>query len=428
MAAEDAGNRIAEGSTPARRPPESEAIRTVSRSAILPFLGAILLITAGVFVFIIYRSYAWPLFIALLFYAGFERLNDKFVGWFRGNRTAAASLSTTLVVFTLVGPVSLLVRLLILQLIDLATQLKLFLSSQWYLELIQRFPGVVQFITSKPFFWVDFQKSYLEIFDQYSRYLDPDRVGSLVGGAYTFVLGGMSYTVNITVTFLFGFIILFFLFRNGPEFYQYLEKALPFPREITARFTSRMKETILAVLLGNTLIAILQGTAVGIGLFIAGVPNALLWGFVATIFSIIPVIGTGFVWFPASLYLYFIQESLGWALFLAIYGISMYLFLENILKPRLLDRKLGIHPLFIFFAILGGLAEFGVTGVFLGPLIVTVFTTIWSIYHIWGSEDPEIQKEEVKDILITGESGQAGATVESQPPGLEKENRTGKDS
>lgn len=374
---------------------QTGSIRTISRNAILPFLGAILLITAGILVFIVYRSYAWPLFIALLFYAGFEKLNSKFVNWFKGNRTWAAALSTVIVILMLVGPVSLLIRLLILQIIDLATQLKLFLSSDWYLELIQRFPGVVQFITSKPFFWVDFQQSYLQLFDEYSRYLDPDRIGSLVGGAYTYVLGGMSYTVNLTVTFLFGFIILFFLFRNGPEFYQYLEKALPFPREITARFTERMKETILAVLIGNTLIAILQGTAVGIGLFIAGVPNALLWGFVATVFSIIPVVGTGFVWLPAALYLYFVEDSLGWALFLTIYGISMYLFLENILKPRLLDRKLGIHPVLIFFAILGGLSEFGITGVFLGPLIVTVFTTIWSIYHIWGSEDPEIQKEEV---------------------------------
>ncbi|MCB1308570.1 MAG: AI-2E family transporter, partial [Leptospiraceae bacterium] len=59
--------------------------------------------------------------------------------------------------------------------------------------------------------------------------------------------------------------------------------------------------------------------------------------------------------------------------------------LENIVKPKLMDRKLGMHPLLLFFAILGGLTEFGFTGVILGPLFVTLFMTIWSIYHIWES-------------------------------------------
>ena len=84
----------------------------------------------------------------------------------------------------------------------------------------------------------------------------------------------------------------------------------------------------------------------------------------------------------------FLRQEYAPALFLSIYCPAVYLILENVFKPILLDRKLALHPMFLFLAILGGIAEFGPSGVIIGPVVVTLFLTMWRIYHIWGSEVP----------------------------------------
>lgn len=378
--------------------PSDRHIRTVPRSVIMPYLGGIIVLGAAVLVLIVYRSYAWPAFLALLFYAGFQKPHLWLLERFRHNRTLAATVATLVIAFILLGPVSVLTRLLILQAIDLTNGIKTFLLSDWALELVQRFPGLVSWITHDPFFWVELEATYVRMLDQYSSYLDPDRIGNLVGGAYSFVLGGVGFTVNFAVNLIFGFIILFFLFKDGPLFYRGLESALPFPPSLLRSFVDRMKQTISAVLVGNVFVSILQGIALGIGFAICGVPNALLYGFIAVAFSIIPVIGTSPVWVPATLYLAFIEQSYGLAIFLAVYGLSVFLFLENIVKPKVLDKRLGVHPMFLFFSILGGLKEFGITGIFLGPLFVALFVTLWKIYHIWDSTEDEQRKLEMAGL------------------------------
>ncbi|MCB1137426.1 MAG: AI-2E family transporter [Leptospiraceae bacterium] len=372
--------------------PEDRYIRTVPRSVIMPYLGGLIIVGSAVLVLLVYRSYAWPAFLALLFYAGFQKPHSWILSKLKQNRTAAATVSTVLIMFVLLGPVSVLTRLLILQAIDLLNGIKTFLLSDWALELAQRFPGLVAWITDDPFFWVELEANYVQILDQYSSYLDPDRIGNLVGGAYSFVLGGMSFTLGFAVNLVFGFILMFFLFRDAPLFYRGLESALPFPPSLLRSFVDRMKQTISAVLVGNVFVSIMQGVALGIGFAICGVPNALLYGSIAVVFSIIPIVGTSPVWLPASVYLAFIEQRYGMAIFLAVYGLGMFLFLENIVKPKVLDKRLGVHPMFLFFSILGGLKEFGITGIFLGPLFVALFVTLWKIYHIWDTSEDEERK------------------------------------
>ncbi|MCP5483636.1 MAG: AI-2E family transporter [Spirochaetales bacterium] len=361
-------------------------IRTLHKDRIVPYLAALLLIGASLLVFLVYRSYAWPTFFALLVYVGFIPVNKYLTRLCRGNRNLAALLTTLLVILAIVAPTALLVRHLISQVYDLVILTRDSLTGERLVFTLQRFPLLTDFLTSSPFFWVDLHSSLQEIGSGYTRFLDTDSIGSWVGGVFVIVKGSLTLTLGLLFNLLLGLIILFFLFRDGPLFYEFLEQALPFPQELTERFVTRMRDLITTVLRGNVFVSILQGTAVGLGLTICGFSNAAVYGFIAGIFSLIPVIGTAFVWFPAMLYLALVEESYGLALFIAIFGLSAYLILENIFKPKLMDRKLGMHPLFLFLAILGGIAEFGPSGVVLGPLFVTLFMTIWSIYHIWDSQ------------------------------------------
>jgi predicted PurR-regulated permease PerM len=63
-------------------------------------------------------------------------------------------------------------------------------------------------------------------------------------------------------------------------------------------------------------------------------------------------------------------------------GISFgsYLILENLVKPSVLDKKLNLHPFLLFLALLGGIKEFGIMGLVIGPVAVTVIVILWDFW------------------------------------------------
>ena len=123
---------------------------------------------------------------------------------------------------------------------------------------------------------------------------------------------------------------------------------LPFPEDIERDVIAKLVEAIKVLMAGNLLIMFLQGLMVGIGLYIAGFNMPLLWGSIAAILSLIPVVGTTFIWIPAVIFL-ILTKSYGYAVFLSVWCIFWYLSLENLLKPRIFGKKLNFHPLIIFF-------------------------------------------------------------------------------
>lgn len=364
-----------------------EQIRILSKGRILPYLASLMLLAATFFVFIVYRSYAWAAFIAMLLYVAFDGLNRRLLRPLGKNRSAAAGMTTLIVVVAVLGPIAFLARHMLQELYGLVRASQQYIAGDRILETAVSFPLLTDNFTEEPFFWTTLPETYRSYLLDYGAFLESARLSDWLSNAYSVVTGGISLTAGLVVNLFFGLIILFFLFRDGPLFYSFLREALPFPGAVTESFVRRMRQLIRAVLLGNLLVSILQGAAVGIGLWICGINNSVVYGVTAGLFSLIPIIGTAVVWLPAALYLAFFEGSYGYAIFLAAWGALFYLFLENILKPKILDKRLGMHPMFLFLAILGGIAEFGPTGVILGPLIVTLFMTIWSIYHIWGGAE-----------------------------------------
>ena len=138
-----------------------------------------------------------------------------------------------------------------------------------------------------------------------------------------------------------------------------------------------------AIIKGNLAIAVVQGVSVGLYFFCFNLPLPILFGGIATFVSLIPIVGTAIVWLPASLYLYVWGDQLIQAIVLGSLSLVTFLSLENIIKPWILDRKLNIHPLFLFLAILGGINEFGLKGVFIGPFLVAIFLVLLEILMLF---------------------------------------------
>ena len=106
--------------------------------------------------------------------------------------------------------------------------------------------------------------------------------------------------------------------------------------------------------------------------------SPVFWGAVMALLSIIPIVGAFVVYIPAGLILMIGGSFLQGFLIIGI-GILIISQVDNVLRPLMISGRTSIHPLLLFFSILGGISLFGLLGLILGPLIAAVFMTLLQI-------------------------------------------------
>lgn len=193
-------------------------------------------------------------------------------------------------------------------------------------------------------------------------------------------------TVQVLLHFFLGIIAFYYILKDGQSFLQSLITVSPLPNTHDRQILTRLGIAINSIVKGSLLIAILQGVTSGIGFAIFNVPSAALWGSLAAIGALIPGVGTAIVIAPAVLYL-FITGQTGFAIGLIIWGATAVGLIDNILGPVLVGRGVRIHPLFILFAVIGGIQFFGPLGFILGPLVLSLLFALIDIYSMMLSTE-----------------------------------------
>lgn len=194
----------------------------------------------------------------------------------------------------------------------------------------------------------------------------------IVGGLTTFV-------VNAVITLF----TLFFLFREGRSMRRRLAAVLPLTSEQVEKLFSGIENTIIGTVYGGLVVAAVQGTLVGLALWILGVPSPVLWGVVASFFALLPLVGTAAVWVPASIYL-LASGSWGKAVILVVVGVFIVGTIDNWLRPILIGSRVQMHTLLIFFAVFGGVNVFGFLGLIIGPVTLAVTMTLLGLLRDEG--------------------------------------------
>jgi predicted PurR-regulated permease PerM len=210
--------------------------------------------------------------------------------------------------------------------------------------------------------------------------------GQLVEWASTGAKNGLQFLLqssgNVFVgalgavgNFLFIVFLLFFFLRDGATAVDTLARLIPMPAERRHQLFVNLFNVAKAVVLGTLLVAVIQGTLVGVGFAIAGLPSAIVFGVLAMFASPIPFVGTALVWAPAAIVL-FVQGHTGWGIFMVLWGMLVVAMVDNIVRPLVISGKSGVPTLFVFAGLLGGLAAFGSVGMFVGPLLLTLLVAL----------------------------------------------------
>lgn len=209
-----------------------------------------------------------------------------------------------------------------------------------------------------------------------------DRVQSYLvthGSSFLFALPAKIVEIFVFV------VLLFYFLRDGKKFIEFTKSLLPLDKRHQEHLFKKTKETIYGVLYGQFLTAFIQGAIGAVIFYILGISAPLFWGVVMMFFSIIPI-GTWIVWLPASLSLAFDGITTGnniiiWkAGILFILGLFIISTVDNFVKPFLIGSKAKMHTALIIIGIFGGLKLFGLWGIFIGPLILTLLLAFFEIY------------------------------------------------
>jgi predicted PurR-regulated permease PerM len=208
------------------------------------------------------------------------------------------------------------------------------------------------------------------------------------------VTGIAQNVLLFTVNFLIALITLFFLLRDGKEFFNRLQRLLPMDREHQQRLFKNIVDAVLAVVHGSLVVGMVQGLLAGFAYYFLGVPFAVLWGVVTAFVALLPVGGSTLVSIPATIYLFLQGETLR-AIVLLVWSLGIVGTVDNVLKPLIIGNRLGLPVLFLFFGILGGLALFGALGIVLGPVIFALLRALLDLY----SEEYRQPEEETKISL-----------------------------
>lgn len=174
----------------------------------------------------------------------------------------------------------------------------------------------------------------------------------------------------------FAVMSLFFFYRDGQTILNQVSKALEMvigPR--IHHYLDTISETTRAVVYGVGLTAIAQALLAGLSYFVAGVPNPMVLTIVTFIFALIPF-GPPVAYSAVSLWLFSQGQTIE-AIGVMVWGGCVVSTADNVIRPLVISGATQIPFLLIMFGVLGGLASFGMVGLFVGPVILAVLLAIW---------------------------------------------------
>ena len=193
-------------------------------------------------------------------------------------------------------------------------------------------------------------------------------------------IGGVFAGIAETIAGLFlGLIAFYYFLKDGEKFIQNLIAVSPLPNAYDEEIFKKLGAAVNSVVKGSIVIALLQGILTSIGFLIFGVPNPALWGSLAAITALLPGLGTALINGPAIAFLFLTSQIpagiglLAWAM--VIVGTT-----DNILRPKIVEQGIHIHPFLILISVLGGLKFFGIVGFLLGPIVLSLLFALGEVY------------------------------------------------
>jgi predicted PurR-regulated permease PerM len=348
-------------------PASGSAIPEKRPSASTLFLLALAAL-ALYFCYLIASPFRGPIFLAVMIAIVFHPVHVRVQQHIKG-KNAAALISTILVVIVVIIPATALGLVVLKEIRGLSDLLNEKSAEQggwnpYVTHSVDRFLGwLAQYVDVST---LDLRGALVRLLDQISR--------SLISWGAQVVSDIVSFLTATVVAFF----TLFFLFRDGRSVLAHAADALPLKAGQVERLFTGVSDSIVANVYGCLAVGAAQGTLLGLGFWALRVPSPVVWGLVTALCSLIPIVGSAAVWGPAAVIFFITGHPWKGAILLA-WGAVVVAQIDNVVRPYVISGRAKMHPLLVFFALIGGVKAFGVLGLFIGPVVLSLTLVVFEM-------------------------------------------------
>jgi predicted PurR-regulated permease PerM len=196
-------------------------------------------------------------------------------------------------------------------------------------------------------------------------------------------------TFGAVLVVFFTIMTCFFVLRRWVDDIVHAESLLPLHPRHTRAVLTEFQSVGKKVFVGTLLTGLAQGVLAGIGYAIAGLPEPALLGALTAIASLVPAVGTLLIWLPAGIVLIASGHPVAGVFVLAWGVLVVVVVMEYVVRPKFLGRGQRIPSLLTFISLFGGVAVFGLLGLVLGPVIVSV---AYALLRTYDKEMAELRR------------------------------------
>ncbi len=199
-----------------------------------------------------------------------------------------------------------------------------------------------------------------------------ENIGVISGVITQVSFNTLNAFVGLVVNLLVMYIILYYLFVEQEKSSRLMLSILPFSEKNAKRLSEEFHNVINATFFSNGVVAIIIGLLMAAGLYLAGAENIVFWAAASIIAAIIPIIGLQIIWIPAGIY-YILYGNLTAGIEIMLWGAFLSYLLDGYLRQLVQRRIASIHPFVSIIGLLIGITYFGITGIIIGPLLLSLF-------------------------------------------------------
>ena len=206
-----------------------------------------------------------------------------------------------------------------------------------------------------------------------------------------FTIMVLKSVATLSSQFIFFIIItifsLYYYYVDGESIINKIRAVSPLDRELIDLLLRQFSGLSVTLVGSVFLVSLIQGLVFSFGVMMIGLP-ALFFGVAMALAGFIPALGGLFVWLPLSLYLFAIGETASAFIILFFGAILAGTLIDNFLRPVIIKKLSNLmniqsalnHTLITVLSTLAGIIQFGILGLFIGPIIAAMAITIFDAY------------------------------------------------
>lgn len=334
----------------------------------------IILVAAVLFAsYLIFRPFLTEIFVAAIlvsvFYTPFEYLTH----FLKGRRNMAALLMCLFLVLIIIIPISQLISFAGKKSINLYTSTATFFENNTFGDIFQS-----DIFVNTPLKYLNLDKINIgsEAFKGTILEISKNISNTFISGAAIVFKETTKFVVSLALIIL----AMFFFFVDGAKMLKRIMYLSPLPNDHDRIIFNKFRKVSYTIFVSTFAAAGAQGLVGAIGFGIVGFPP-LLAGILIALLSLLPYVGSMIFYVPVGIF-YLLSGDVWQGIFILAWGAIIIGNIDNIIRMYMIKDDAEVNPVFVLFAILGGLSLFGFWGIILGPLIIALMVTVFHIYEL----------------------------------------------